>query len=122
MTILDHTGAAALQRSQIIAELAESGMDGVIETRVKELGGYHWEKRIVELQRDHTIGWDLIEGEKYFFLVASRNGVGRRGDMAVSLSADDESDLLRGDLSIVGSPSTLFELTPRRHYEDYEAA
>ncbi len=74
---MTHPGAnasissAEAQRTQILDALVDAGSEGVSEDRIRELGGRWWQERIQELQKDHSIGWDRVDGEVRYHLVAS---------------------------------------------------
>lgn len=108
--------SAQLQRSLMLTALIEAGPDGVSEIDMPRLGGMWWQERIRELTRDHVIGWDMVDGEKRYFLA---NGVEQAdGDGAVDPSPTGEA------VSPLSTESeTLFDLPARSVYEiDREAA
>lgn len=65
---ISEVSRSQLQRSAILAALIEAGTDGLLEGKIKELGGYWWPKRVAELAKGHAIGWDEVDGEKRYFL------------------------------------------------------
>lgn len=112
MTILDHTGAAALQRSQLVAAFEQAGDDGLTEAVVKDLGGFHWHNRLVELRRR---GYVIGETEDVFVLV-----VGPSVERAVDTAAppadrEQTSPLVDGSLS---TEPTLFTPPSEPHYRE----
>jgi hypothetical protein len=109
VTILDHTGAAALQRSQLVAAFERAGDDGLAETVVKEIGGYHWHNRLVELRRR---GFVIGEDKGVFVLV-----VGPGVERADSMGGEEERPSLAVG-SLDTPPDTLFVLPPNPHYRE----
>ncbi len=108
MAILDHTGKAALQRSQLIAALEQASDDGLTEAEVKELGGYHWHNRLVELRRR---GFVIGETQGVFVLV-----VGPSAERVDVGGEDQGPSLTAGSLDT--QPNTLFVLSPEPHYRE----
>ena len=108
--------SAQLQRSVMLAALVEAGPDGVLESEMPPLGGMWWRDRLSEISRSHTLGWEMVDGEKRYVLA---NGVEQAdGDGAVDPSPTGEA------VSPLNTESeTLFDPPSRSAYEiDREAA
>lgn len=114
MTLRDQTGAAALQRSQIVAALERAGEDGVSEADLIELGGLYWHNRLSELRRQ---GYVIGERSGIFELVVGPGveGTAGHGD----LCAPPKGDSSCADRPACGSlsPLRLFEPEPVSHWE-----
>jgi len=110
VTILDHTGAAALQRSQLISAFERAGDDGLTEAVVKEIGGYHWHNRLVELRRR---GFVIGEDKGVFVLV-----VGPGVQRADSVGGEARQRLSSAVGSLDTPSESLFDLPPEPHYRE----
>lgn len=112
MTILNHTGAAALQRSRFIAALERAGDDGVPRAEAREILGFHWQNRLVELRRR---GFVIAEDKDVFVPVISPE-VERAGGMGGDTEAGSSAAS-----SLNPQPETLFP-TSRPHFDDAREA
>jgi hypothetical protein len=116
VTILDHTGAAALQRSAIVNLLAEAWENDevVAEKDILALGGKYPEERFKEVKRRYTLGVEVRDGERFYSLSGPvESGVERADSMG---GEEERPSLAVGSLDT--QPQTLFGDEPAPHWRD----